>query len=84
LDLQVADALGALAKLTRKQFQQAPHAGDSVGRQITSAFVGGAQLAFGYFEPREPKPRLPFCYRKETPSWRTTCSDARRRTEALP
>lgn len=59
LDLQVADALGALAKLTRKQFEQAHHAGDLVGRQIGSAFVGGAQVAFGNSEPREPFPQTP-------------------------
>jgi hypothetical protein len=59
LGLQVADALGALAKLTRKQFQQAHQAGDLVWRQIGSAFVGGVQLAFGNSEPREPFPQPP-------------------------
>lgn len=59
LDLQVADALSALAKLTRKQFQQAHQPGDLVRGQIGSAFVGGAQLAFGNSEPREPFPETP-------------------------
>jgi hypothetical protein len=59
LDLQVADALGAFAKLTRKQFQQAHQAGDLVWGQIRSAFVGGAQVAFGNSEPREPLPQSP-------------------------
>lgn len=54
LCLQIANCLGALAELPRKQFEQSHDADELWPWQIDCTVIGGTQSAIGDFQPSEP------------------------------